>query len=150
MILTDSFDAVSAFFVPQFDIFFGPWTYPSLPLHPTIPSSLPSSLPQTTTPLPPKDPYLAELSLTTRSTLIEHYGRLIRIAPPVLSHAAIMNFFSRVDKLSLAVQVMGGNVTQIGMGNQIDPTDGRIVVFRPSESGVLLIDDQGGEAVWAD
>lgn len=127
---------ISSPWLSQFDIFFGPWTYPSLPLHPTTPSTLPSSPPRQTTPPPPKDPYLAELSLTTRSTLVEHYGRLIRIAPPVLSHAAIMNFFARVDKLSLAVQVMGGNVTQIGMGNQIDPGDGRVVVFRPSRWAV--------------
>jgi hypothetical protein len=114
----------------QFDIFFGPWTYPHLPLHPGVP---PSSLP----PLPPsnarRNPYKAELSLHPRSVAIEHYGRRLRIAPPVLSHAAIMNFFARVDKLLVRVQMVG-NVTNIGNGNQITPEQNRVIVFQPSKS----------------
>lgn len=112
----------------QFDIFFGPWTYPHLPLHPGVPAS---SLP----PLPPsnarRNPYKAELSLHPRSVAIEHYGRRLRIAPPVLSHAAIMNFFARVDKLLVRVQMVG-NVTNIGNGNQITPEQNRVIVFQPS------------------
>jgi hypothetical protein len=64
---------------------------------------------------------------------IEHYGRRLRIAPPVLSHAAIMNFFARVDKLLVRVQMVG-NVTNIGNGNQITPEQNRVIVFQPSES----------------
>jgi hypothetical protein len=76
---------------------------------------------------------MAELSLSPRHTVISHYGRRLRIAPPILSHAAIMSFFSRVDKLSLAVQMVGGNVTQIGLGDRIDPGEGRLMIYRPSE-----------------
>lgn len=38
-------------------------------------------------------PFIADLSLKSRQTQIEHYGRKISISTPILSHAAILSFF---------------------------------------------------------
>lgn len=42
-----------------------------------------------------------------------------------------MNFFARVDKLLVRVQMVG-SVTNIGNGNQITPEQNRVIVFQPS------------------
>lgn len=90
----------------QFQIVYAPWTIGKLP-------RLPSEA------LVAKDSagpsYLDELTTASRAMSIEHYGRTVEISPPVLSHAAILCFFSRIDRtlnapfIELPQSVLGDN-----------------------------------------
>lgn len=113
-------------------MFFEPWTIPKLPL----PLSLPEDDLEQTAPSEDLDSPLLVKKRVSRTTEIEHYGQRIRLVPPVLSHAAMLNFFARVDQLLPRVEVT--NVTAMGHGNgegiAPPPGDHHLVVYRrPSE-----------------
>ncbi|KAJ9112621.1 hypothetical protein QFC19_000641 [Naganishia cerealis] len=80
------------FAATQFEITYAPWTLINLPLSPT-------SIPSRRTPLPPLNTYMTDSTPRSRLVHVPHYGTNKPLCPPILAHAAILNFFTRVDKL---------------------------------------------------
>ncbi|KAJ9123035.1 hypothetical protein QFC22_001224 [Naganishia vaughanmartiniae] len=79
------------FAATQFEITYAPWTLIDLPL------------PRTATPYVrpphPLNHYMTDPTPRSRLTHVPHYGTMKPLCPPILAHAAILNFFARVDKL---------------------------------------------------
>ncbi|KAJ9093693.1 hypothetical protein QFC21_006289 [Naganishia friedmannii] len=79
------------FAAAQFEVTYAPWTLIDLPL------------PRTTTPYVrpphPLNHYMTDPTPRSRLVHVPHYGTMKPLCPPVLAHAAILNFFARVDKL---------------------------------------------------
>lgn len=101
----------------QFEITYAPWTLIDLPL------------PRTPTPYVrpphPLNHYMTDPTPHSRLIHIPHYGIMKPLCPPVLAHAAILNFFARVDKLlgvASAEADAGGRDLTGGMdGPQVGP-----------------------------
>ena len=75
------------FAAQQYELCFGPWTIPDLPL---------------TTPFVQQEennPFVQDLSPKSRKQTVEHYGRQIELSHPMLSHAAILRFFANPENL---------------------------------------------------
>jgi hypothetical protein len=67
-----------------------------------LPLQADASNPTATGPTDPStayNPYIADPVPHSRLIHIKHYGRPRSLCPPVLAHAAILNFFARVDRL---------------------------------------------------
>jgi hypothetical protein len=123
----------------QYDLAYGPWTIPYLPTssHPerTSAQQRMADLGLSAAEQAQRDPYLANLIPQSRLSLIELYGRRTQICAPIVSHAGILNFFSRLDHSTGSVNLddpvagldghMGFTQTPLG-GNQ------QIVLYRPS------------------
>lgn len=101
------------------------------------------------------NPYIADPIPRSRLIHITHYGRPRSLCPPVLAHAAILNFFARVDRLlgtSRFDLADAGDITGGRDGPRARDADGQrvarepdgpvqsmpgnqqVVVFRPRES----------------
>ncbi|ORX33278.1 hypothetical protein BD324DRAFT_585253 [Kockovaella imperatae] len=73
-------------FAPQqYEAYFAPWTILNLPLSSTTPRSSRAS------------PYIADLSPKPRTVAINYFGKDTSICPPILSHAAILRFFTQAE-----------------------------------------------------
>jgi hypothetical protein len=100
------------------------------------------------------NPYIADPVPHSRLIQIKHYGRPRTLCPPVLAHAAILNFFARVDRLlgssrfdlaADAAELTGGmdgprardaeghRVAREGERRESMPGNQQVVVFRPRE-----------------
>ncbi|GHJ85478.1 hypothetical protein NliqN6_1880 [Naganishia liquefaciens] len=89
----------------QFEVTYAPWMLMHLPL------SGPTPVPKQ--PSAATNPYIADPTPRSRLIHITHYGRSRALCAPVLAHAAILNFFARVDRLlgGARFQAAGGDLT---------------------------------------
>ena len=72
----------------KYEMYFGPWTFPDLPTYGRVPRTNPS--------VPGNDnPFVADLRPKARSVTVDYYGKQLDIAPPMISTAAILQFFTR-------------------------------------------------------
>lgn len=98
---------------PQFEVTYAPWMLMQLPLT-SPPAPHPAPL--------PTNPYIADPTPRSRLIHITHYGRPRALCAPVLAHAAILNFFARVDRL------LGGARFQAAAGDLTGGMDGPVLV----------------------
>ncbi|KAK4685588.1 hypothetical protein P7C73_g4567, partial [Tremellales sp. Uapishka_1] len=80
------------FAAQQYELYFAPWTLPDLPLVLTTP--------RIETADEVDNPFLADLAPRSRLVSLQVYGRQIAMAPPMLSHAAILSFFIKTAHVS--------------------------------------------------
>ncbi|RSH90140.1 hypothetical protein EHS25_001474 [Saitozyma podzolica] len=79
------------FAAQQYEPYFAPWTMHNLPLSISSPT------------MPKSNPFIADLSPKTRRVEIEWYGRQLELSPPILTHAAILRFFTKKTPAEIVV-----------------------------------------------
>lgn len=79
------------FAAQQYEPYFAPWTMHNLPLSISSPT------------MPKSNPFIADLSPKTRRVEIEWYGRRLELSPPILTHAAILRFFTKKTPAEIVV-----------------------------------------------
>jgi hypothetical protein len=79
------------FAAQQYEPYFAPWTMHNLPLSISSPT------------MPKSNPFIADLSPKTRRVEIEWYGRQLELSPPILTHAAILRFFTKKTPAEIIV-----------------------------------------------
>ncbi|EIW68667.1 hypothetical protein TREMEDRAFT_32015 [Tremella mesenterica DSM 1558] len=75
------------FAAQQYELYYGPWTLPDLPLslsHPHLQAQIPDH-----------NPFIADLTPKSRLQKINYFGSTLSLSHPMLSHAAILRFFAR-------------------------------------------------------
>lgn len=122
----------SLLFFFQFESLCAPWTIRHLPLPPagqpsaalTVPgdssngtgrsflqrndaaaAATPATATTSSRASQPVNPFLADLTPRVKATTVYHCGQLLSFRPPVLSHAAILNFFMQVEKDPAVVEL---------------------------------------------
>lgn len=90
------------FAAQQYELCYAPWTLQNLPLERSI-SSIPS------TPVDEEmNPYEADLKPRSRELVVDWYGQTISLSTPILSHAAMLWFFSNTPKEGDEEEVLDG------------------------------------------
>jgi hypothetical protein len=107
-------------FAPQqYELCYAPWTISYLPLGE---GSSTSRLGNGIDPAEDANPFVADLKPKARTTRIQHFGQECEISPPILSHAAILRFFSkRKNQTSTAKLDMVAPMQQILSATGQDP-----------------------------
>jgi len=125
----------------HYDLSYGPWTIPSLPTSAdpqcTSPQQWSTDLGLFAAEQAQRDPYVADLFPRSRLNVIELYGRRTQICAPIISHAGILNFFSRLDHSTGSVNLEDPAAGLQGhMGFRQNPLGGnqQIILYRPRRS----------------
>ena len=108
----------------RYELYYAPWTLPGLPI------AEPVNRVEGLTP----GPFIADLVPKSRVATIKLYGRTVLISPPILSHAAILRFFSKrsTSKDSVA-QLPTPFTTVYGSRIELNPFEGILMMNREGE-----------------